>query len=189
MSFRKRTEVPEDKIAALAEQIEDAVLNINPEELAMPDPEMEQQTGEVFGEIDPVRMTVTTDEIRRRIPALAELNMDNEIVLAAIKGRILRRPAVKEFQQNGCVGESRRGFLQYLGNKWCSGDSRLKDRASYVVLNDVRDRRVIYEQLIEANDLGGSAMTRIREIFTRQIHKKAWAGTPLQKPDGTWERR
>lgn len=188
MSFRKRAEIPEDRIAVLAAQIEEAVLNMDAEELAMPGPETGAQSSEMPGEIEAASMMVTTDEIRRRIPALADLNMDNEIVLSAIRGRILRRSAVKEFQQNGCVGENRRGFPQYLG-KWCSGDRRLRDRASYIVLNDVRDRRVIYEQLIESNDLGGSAMARVREIFAHEIQKKAWAGTPLQRPDGTWERR
>jgi hypothetical protein len=184
--FREDVQLPEEKIAALAGQIEDAVLDINPEEI----PAIEYgKNGEDVAERNLMNAIAGTDEIRKRIPALSDLNMDNEIVLAAVRGRILRRPAVKELEQNGCIGENRRGYLQYLGGKWCKGDRHYRDRASYIVLSDNRDRRVIFEQLIEANGLHASARDRIREIFAEQIYQKAWAGTPLQMPDGTWERR
>jgi uncharacterized protein YdbL (DUF1318 family) len=179
--------VPEEKIAVLAGQIEDVVLNMTPDDLATY--EINQEADEGVDELEIMQMMAAADEIREKIPALAELNINNEIVLTAIRGRVLRRPAVKEFEQNGCVGENRRGFLQYLGSKWCRGDRYVRNRASFIILNENRDRRVIYEQLIEANNLGGSAMMQIREIFAREIYKRAWAGTPLQMPNGTWERR
>ena len=121
--------------------------------------------------------------------ALARLNVDTEIAVAAVRGRILRRPAVEQFERSGCVGENRRGLLEYLGGAWCAEDRDTQSRAGYVVLSENRDRRVVYKQIIEANGLGSSAMGRVREIFTEQIHKKAWAGTPLETPDGEWKRR
>lgn len=189
MSFRKEIELPEEQITLLAAQIEEVVLNTPLDEPTNSDFGTDPQTGEPLGDIDPVNVMVSMDEIRQQVPALAELNMDNEIVLTAIRGRILRRSAVKEFEQNSCIGENRHGLLEYLGGEWCAGDRHLRSRASYVVLTDNRDRRAIYDQVVEANGLYGSALGRIREIFAEQIYKKAWAGTPLQMPDGTWERR
>ena len=111
------------------------------------------------------------------------------MMLTAIRSRAFRRPAVREFEQNGCVGENNRGLLQYLKTESCPNDRDMRSRAGYLVLRENRDRRTIYEQIIEANDLGGSALEPIRRIFAEQIHKKAWAGTPLETPDGTWKRR
>ena len=189
MFLSRSVEIPEQEIAALAAQIEELVLNTAPDQPTISDFQDLGQPGEVLGDIDLMNIVVSSDEIRRKVPALARLNVDNEIVLAAIRGRMLRRVAVREFEQNGCVGENHRGLLQYLGGKWCTESRNTKNRAGYVVFTDNRDRRSIYEQLIEANGLGGSAMGRVREIFAYQIHKKAWAGTPLEMPDGTWKRR
>jgi hypothetical protein len=190
MSFRKRSaEIPEEKISLLAEQIEEVVLNVGLDAPTASDYQLDPETGDPVGEFDPTGLIGDTDEIRSKIPALAELNVDNEVMLAAIRGRILRRPAVQKFEKNGCLGESRNGLLYYMRGDWCTGDRDLRNRAAYIALSENHDRRTIYDQLIRANDLSGSAMPRIRELFVEQIHKKAWAGTPLQMPDGTWERK
>ncbi len=185
MSFRERTPIPEEEISRLAAQIEELVLNTDLGRPALSDYESAGKSADS----DPMSAMIGFEEIRQKAPALADLNMDNEIVLTAVRGRILRRPAVEEFQRSGCVGESRRALLHYLGSDWCTKDRNFKSRASYVVLTENRDRRAIYEGLVDANGLGDSAMGRVREIFAEQIHRKAWAGTPLEMPDGTWERR
>lgn len=189
MSFGKRAEVPEDKIAALAEQIEEVVLNTRLDEPAASDYSVDEQTGEVVGDLEPMSLIITTDEIRREVPALADLHADTEIMLAAIRGRVMRRQAVQEFEQEGCLGENQQGLLQNIKSDLCVGDRHLKDRAAYIVLVENRDRRTIYEQVVEAVGLGRSDVNRVGEIFAKQIYKKAWAGTPLQMPDGSWERR
>lgn len=185
MPFRRPAQLPEHEIAELAAQIEEIVLNTT---LNGPTVSDYDEAGESV-DIDPAGAAISTDEIRQRVPALARLNIDNEIVLTAIRGRTLRRPAVQEFERNGCIGENRGALLQYLRNEWCPDDRDLRRRASYIVLTENRDRRGVYEQIVEANRLGKSAIERVREIFAEQIHKKAWAGTPLEMPDGTWKRR
>lgn len=190
MSFRKQVaELPEEKIAALADQIEDLVLNTSPDNPSLPEFDTTPEAGQALDEFSPMELVIGLDEIKQKAPALAELHMDNDIVLAAIRGRIFRRPAVREFEQRGCVGENKSGLLQYLGNAACAGDRYEKRRAGYVVLTDNRDRRSIYRQVIESNDLSSSDIDRVQEIFARVIHKRAWAGTPLQMPDGTWGQR
>lgn len=190
MSFRKQSaDLPEKDIAALGEQIEELVVNIGLDAPAESDYKLDPETGEPIGEIDPMSIIGSTDTIRENAPALSALNVDNEIMLAAIRGRILRRPAIREFQKKGCLGENRKGLLQYLKSEWCSGSREQRDRSAYIALAENRDRRTIYEQLIEANKLPGSSIDRIRELFAGEIYKKAWAGTPLQKPDGTWGRK
>ena len=188
-SLREPVEVPEDEIAVLAAQIEEVVLNTRLDEPTASDYKVDQRTGQVLEELDPLGVMVGIDEIRDKVPALAGLHVDNEIVLAAIRGRILRRSAVQEFEQDGCMGEDREGLLQYLSGDWCSRDRDVRNRAAYIVLSENRDRRTIYEQVVEANSLGKSGIERVREIFMEQIYIKAWAGTPLQMPDGTWQRR
>ncbi len=189
MSFRKHAEVPEDKIAVLAEQIEEVVLNTRLDQPTASDYSVDKQTGEVVGDLEPMSLIISTDDIRRKVPALADLHADNEIMLAAIRGRVLRRQAVQQFEQEGCLGENQRGLLQNIESDLCAEDRHLRDRAAYIVLVENRDRRSIYEQVIEAVGLSRSDLNRIGEIFAEQIYKKSWAGTPLQMPDGSWQRR
>lgn len=190
MSLRRQyADIPEKDVTLLGEQIEELVLNIGLDAPVESDYKLDPKTGEPLGEIDAMSVIGSTDEIRERVPALSALNADNEIMLAAIRGRILRRSAVREFQKKGCLGENRKGLLQYLKSDWCSGTREAKDRAANTAYQENLDRRAIFEQLIETNNLAGSSIDRIREIFAGEIYKKAWAGTPLQKPDGTWGRK
>jgi hypothetical protein len=175
--------LPEGEISQLAGQIEDIVLNTE-----LGDPIVRDGESEIV-EIDPAGTMIGMGEIRQKAPALAKLNVANETMLMAIRGRVLRRSAVLAFEQNGCVGENRRALLQYLRSEWCPDDRDMRSRAGFADLEENRDRRIIYEQIIEANGLGSSAADRIREIFAEEIHKRAWANTPLEMPDGTWKRR
>lgn len=187
--FRQPREVPEEKITALADQIEEAVINTRLEDPSASDYNIDERTGRVVGDLEPLNLLFNAEQVRANVPALAELNVDNEVVVSAIRGRILRRPAVYELQQKGCVGEAHNGLLKNLKSRACAEDRAEKDRVANIVLMENRNRTTIYEQVAEANDLGGSGLSVVRGIFREQIYKKAWAGTPLQKPDGTWETR
>ena len=182
-SFRESAPLPEDEIAELAAQIEDIVLNTE-----LGDPIVRDDESEIV-EIDSAGTMIGMEEIRQRAPALAKLNVDNGTMLTAIRGRVLRRSAILDFEGNGCVGENRRALLQYLKSEWCPDDRDMRSRAGFAVLEENRDRRIIYSQIVDANGLGGSATERMREIFAEEIHKRAWANTPLELPDGTWKRR
>lgn len=187
--MRRYAVLPEDKIAALAEQIEDIIVNTRLDEPGDITYRVDANTGQPLGELDLLSAMVSLDEVREKVPALNGLNMNDRLALSAIRGRILRRPAVDEFKQNGCLGENIKGLVQYLGSRWCSGDRNLKNRAAYIALSENRDRRAIYKQIIEANNLDSSASGRIRELFVQQIFKKLRPGTPFQLPDGTWKKK
>jgi uncharacterized protein YdbL (DUF1318 family) len=184
--FREPVPIPEQDIAEFAAQIEEVVLNVK---LDDPSPALIGAESEEIADGDLIVAMIDADEIRRMVPAMEKLGVDNHVMQTAIRSRALRRPAVKEFEQNGCVGENNRGLLQYLKTESCPNDRDMRRRAGYLVLRENRDRRTIYDQIIEANDLGASALEPIRRIFAEQIHKKAWAGTPLEMPDGAWKRR
>jgi len=187
--FSKPRAIPEDKIAALGEQIEEAVINTRLDGPSASDYNIDERTGKVTGDLEPLSLLLNTEQVREKVPALTELNVDNEVVVSAIRGRILRRPAVYDLQQNGCVGEDRGGLLKNLKSRACAEDRAAKDRVANIVLMENRNRMTIYEQVTDANDLGSSGLNIVRGIFREQIYRKAWAGTPLQRPDGTWEKR
>jgi uncharacterized protein YdbL (DUF1318 family) len=190
MSFeQEQSSFPDDKIATLAGQIEDLVQNTRLEQPKAENIGVDPQTGEVLSDIDPISLIIGAEEIRQKAPALAELGADNEIMLAAVRGRILRRPAVYDLEQKGCVGENRQGFIENLGGAACSRDSSDKDRAAYVVWLENRDRRTIHEQVAKAAGVGNQGVSRVRELFAQQARQKAWAGTPLQMEDGAWVKK
>ncbi len=182
----RKADVPEDKIALLAGQIEEAVLNTDLKVPSASDYNASEQPGKDF---EPMNLIISTDEIKQKAPELAELHADNEVMLSAIRGRIMRRPAVEEFKQKGCVGENREGYLQNVKDKACATDRRMKERVAYIILLENRDRRVIYEQVVKSAGLGKSNYSRVAEIFANEIYKKSNAGTPLQTREGKWERR
>ncbi|RJP22822.1 MAG: DUF1318 domain-containing protein [Candidatus Abyssobacteria bacterium SURF_5] len=183
-------QIPEEQIALVAGQIEEAVLYIDSAKpAAVTDYQINEDTGEVVGEFKPIELLIGDEEIRQKVPALAQLHADTEVMLSAIRGRILRRPAVYEFQQRGCLGEGRRGYLENMKAKSCSGGGRERDRISYIILLENRDRRSIYKEFIEALHLRDSSLVGIEEIFAEQIRRKAWAGTPLEAAAGGWERK
>lgn len=183
---RTRTEVPEEQIARIAGQIEDAVAYTKSEP-DIPELDVDEKTGKASDEFQPLDLIIGPNEIREKVPALAQVHADTELILSAIRGRILRRPAVYELQQKGCMGETRSGFVKTIKGDLCAGDRYERDRVAYVVLLENRDRRAIYKQLAET--LGESSPDRIQKIFADQIYRKAWAGTPLETPDGTWEKK
>ncbi|GAB4332084.1 MAG: hypothetical protein Kow0099_03760 [Candidatus Abyssubacteria bacterium] len=186
---RQETPVPEEKIVALAAQIEEVVQNTRLEQPKAEEIGIDVQTGEVLSDLEPMSLMIGTDEIRQKVPALAEVGAENEVMLSAIRGRILRRPAVYELEQKGCLGENRQAFVENLGGAECSRDRSEKDRAAFVVWLENRDRRTIHEQVAEAAGLGTRGVSRVRELFAEQAHLKAWAGTPLQMEDGSWKRK
>lgn len=187
---QSKTSVPDEQMQAIAAQIEDAVLYTQP---AMPaeaaDYNIDEKTGEVTGEFQPIDVIIGLDEIEQKVPALAGLGGDIEPILSALRGRILRRPAIYELEQNGCMGENTRGYAQNIKGDACSGDRGERDRVAYMVLLENRDRRVIYDRLVQVLGLRNSDISRVQKIFAKQIYQKAWAGTPLETDRGIWERK
>jgi uncharacterized protein YdbL (DUF1318 family) len=180
---------PEEQIRMVAGQIEDAVLYVKSPEPVAADFKVNETTGEVIGELQPMDLIIDVDKIAEKAPSLAQLEADTEPILVIIRNRILRRATIYEMQQRGCVGENRQGYVENLKAAACSGARDERDRVAYLVLVENRDRRAIYEQITEAFDMRKSEVARIERIFAERIHQKAWAGTPLEASGGGWEKK
>jgi uncharacterized protein YdbL (DUF1318 family) len=187
---QNKANVSDEQVQAIAAQVEEAVLYTKP---VMPaeaaDYNIDEKTGKVTGEFQPIEVIISLQEIEERVPALADLGGDIEPILSAVRGRILRRPAIYELEQNGCMGENNRGYAENIKGEACSGDRGERDRVAYMVLLENRDRRLIYDQLVQVLGLRNSDIGRIQKIFAQQIYQKAWAGTPLETARGRWERK
>lgn len=178
---------PEQQIRLAAGEIEDAVLYINSTEPSAADFKVNERTGETAGEFQPMDVVVGLDRIAEKTPSLPQ--GDNEAALSLIRNRILRRSTIYELEKRGCVGENSRGYLENLKAEACSGDRDERDRVAYIVLVENRDRRSLYEEIIKTFGLRNSDADRIQQIFAEQIHRKAWAGTPLEASGGGWEKK
>jgi uncharacterized protein YdbL (DUF1318 family) len=186
---RGESDVSDEQVQVIAAQIEEAVLYTK---LVMPaeaDYNIDEKTGKVTGEFQPIEVIISLQEIEEKVPALAGIDGDIEPILSAIRSRILRRPAIYELQQSGCMGENTRGYVQNIKGDACSGDRSERDRVAYMVLLENRDRRVIYDHLVQVLGRRNSDIARIQKLFSQQIYQKAWAGTPLETAGGKWERK
>ena len=98
-------------------------------------------------------------------------------VQAAVDARKERFSELKTLKAQGMVGESNRGYVEVLG-----GGGPVKA----LVTAENRDRRAIYEAIIEQNGLGSGALATVEGVFAEVQRKKAAAGDKIQTEDGTW---
>ncbi len=98
----------------------------------------------------------------------------------ALKSRQARYARVQELKKSGVIGEDNRGFVATLRN-----DAKATDIASA----ENRDRRVIYQALVDQNALGPGGMAEVERVFAEVQRDKASPGENVQTPSGRWEKK
>ncbi|MBN2372980.1 YdbL family protein [bacterium] len=114
--------------------------------------------------------------------------MDIEVTTPAIrslKESLKNRfSGLRPFYESGRIGETNRGLieareLQGLGLKEKSNLMRLVD-------DENKDRKLLYEEILKANNLGPEHMEEIQRIFSKSWQKSTPAGWWIQQEDGAW---
>jgi len=113
--------------------------------------------------------------------AFAEQSYDlKEITPAVQKALDQRKARYAELQQlkaDRVIGESKKGFLDVFPAPL---------EISKIVLDENRDRKVIYQAIVDQNDLGPAGMGKIQEVFAEVQRGKARPGEKIQLPSGEW---
>ena len=97
-------------------------------------------------------------------------------VQTALENRRNRYEDLKILKQNGLVGENNRGYVDAL-----TEDASAKE----LVTAENKDRKIIYETIVEQNDLQG-ALETIEKTFAQVQREKADAGDKIQMENGDW---
>ncbi|MEI7850224.1 MAG: DUF1318 domain-containing protein [Kiritimatiellales bacterium] len=98
-------------------------------------------------------------------------------VKSALDGRKARFAELKTLKTQGVVGENNRGYVQAL-----VGDKSAKA----LVAAENKDRKQVYEAIVEQNKLGSGALATVEAVFARVQRDKAEPGEKVQDASGGW---
>jgi hypothetical protein len=98
-------------------------------------------------------------------------------VKAALDGRAGRYQKLSKLKATGQVGEDNEGHVKNLG-----GDP---DTASLVQAEN-RDREVIYQAIVQQNNLPPNSIFTVRSVFGEVQYSKARPGEKVQLANGEW---
>lgn len=95
----------------------------------------------------------------------------------AIEDRQARYPELQRLKSAGVIGEDNQGFLRGL---------KEAAEAEGLVQSENQDRELIYQALLDQNQLGPEAIERVRAVFAEVQRGKARAGDFIQLRSGEW---
>ena len=98
-------------------------------------------------------------------------------IKAALESRKARFEELKSFKARGIVGENNRGYVQAL-----SADADVKG----LVNAENKDRKVVYEAIVDQNGLDAGALATVEKVFARVQRDKAASGEKVQDENGNW---
>ena len=98
-------------------------------------------------------------------------------VKLALDGRKARFAELKTMKTKGVVGETNRGYVQAL-----AGGADVKA----LVAAENKDRKQVYEAIVEQNKLGPAALATVEAVFARVQRDKAEPGEKVQDSSGSW---
>jgi len=95
----------------------------------------------------------------------------------ALERRRARHDTLRELKANGSVGEGKSGHLVNL-----SGSAKIQA----VVDDENYDREIIYQAIVDQNNLGRGSIDTVRSAYAQTYRKKADPGDKIQMPNGDW---
>jgi len=102
------------------------------------------------------------------------------VINKAIVNRQGRYEILAGLKSQNNVGEDNRGYVKALG-----GGAQVEA----VVAAENEDRRFIYENIAQQNNLGPEGLATIESVFAEVQREKAKPGESIQLPDGQWTKK
>ena len=99
----------------------------------------------------------------------------------ALQNRQERYESLQDMKGQGMLGENNRGYVETL--KGAASD------ASSIADSENEDRRVIYNAIVEQNELPPSGLAQVETVFADVQRDKARSGDFIQTPSGEWTKK
>ncbi len=113
--------------------------------------------------------------------ALAEANYDikqmTPAIQQALQGRQSRFAKIQDLKAQGIIGEDNQGFVKALKNT---------PEAALLVLAENQARQIIYQAIVNQNQLGPAGMGKVHQVFSEVQREKARRGDYIQLASGEW---
>ncbi len=101
-------------------------------------------------------------------------------VQQALSGRQARFNQLQEMKAQGLIGEDNQGSVRSIQENAGTAD---------VVNAENRDRKVIYQAIVDQNNLGPAGMAQVKAVFADVQREKARTGDYILEPSGEWKRK
>jgi uncharacterized protein YdbL (DUF1318 family) len=176
---------PQEKLDSAAKQIEDITAQTGPQagHAATP-PATAPTTAATTGSAPvttPQQPPVNTQG--RTVDVTPRIDTRSPEVVRATQSRRERRPALREWKERGCLGETNQGLLEARTGEGCTAEALELMRAENA------DRVVIYEAFMKENNIPASDTERVRSAFAKARQERARPGDWVQLADGHWVKK
>jgi uncharacterized protein YdbL (DUF1318 family) len=104
-------------------------------------------------------------------------------VVKARQSRRERRPSLRQWKEQGCIGETNLGTVVARPGTGCGAE------AAELIRAENADRRVIYEDFMQENKIPASDRPRVNAAFARARQERARPNDWVQGEDGQWTRK
>jgi uncharacterized protein YdbL (DUF1318 family) len=104
-------------------------------------------------------------------------------VQKARQSRRERRPALREWKERGCIGETNQGTVVARPGTGCGPE------AADLIRAENADRNVIYDDFMRENKIPASDRPRVDSAFAKARQGRARANDWIQLEDGQWIRK
>jgi uncharacterized protein YdbL (DUF1318 family) len=115
------------------------------------------------------------------------LSSQKQQVLESVENRKFNKDDIDELKRDRVVGENNKGFLSIFPTDHYNQDMEYKRMVDQLVVEENRDREVIYERVIAVNELASETdVKKLDDIFAKLQFDNSESGTRIQQPDGSW---
>ena len=117
--------------------------------------------------------------VRPQFVAAAEYDIKEMTpeVKSALDSRRARFDQVRAYKEKGAIGENNLGYLELLSEDV---------EAQALVKAENKDRRQIYQAILEQNNLPAGELDKVEKAFAQVQRDKAAPGDKIQDPEGQW---
>jgi uncharacterized protein YdbL (DUF1318 family) len=103
--------------------------------------------------------------------------------MQARQSRRERRPALRQWKERGCVGETNQGTVVARPGSGCGPE------ATDLIRAENADRKIIYHDFMRENKIPASDRPRVNLAFAKARQERARANDWIQLEDGQWIRK
>lgn len=101
-------------------------------------------------------------------------------VTRALEGRKARYRELQALKTQAAIGEDNQGYVKVLQSA---------PGADGVANAENADRKIIYQTIVEQNQLGPAGMTQVRAAFADTQRERARPGDSIQDASGQWVKK
>ena len=117
------------------------------------------------------------------VASTPRLNERSPEVMKATESRRERRPALREWKNRGCIGETNQGLLVARPGEGCGPE------VADLIRAENADRQVIYGAFMKENNIPASDTARVQSAFAKARQERSRPNDWIQLENGQWVRK